>query len=117
MALNQRRTMEMSGSERKKRKMSRKAMEAICGRGRELLRGFTDEKLAWIMFHIDNPHPTEREMEEATESIKGSRLVNRELILDKLSDAAFDFGITDEPPQELGKSKETVRDFFLERGV
>ena len=55
------------------------------------------------MFDVDNPEPSQQEMDDATEAIAGSRLKNRKWTLDKLSDAAFDFGITDEPPRELSR--------------
>ena len=114
----------MSGSERKKTTTAKKTAKArnrideICGRVKELLRGFRDEELAWMMFDIDNPEPSQQEIENAMEAIPGSRLRDREWTIDKLSDAAFDFGITDEPPQELLYwlgDKQSVRAFILER--
>jgi hypothetical protein len=107
----------MSGSDRKKTKKSRSAIQEICGQVKKLLNGFTDEELAWLMFDIDNPQPSEREMEEARQSIEGSRLRKRQWTITKLADAAFDFGITDEPPHELARwleDKESVRAFLLE---
>jgi hypothetical protein len=114
----------MSGSERNKTTPAKKTANArnrinkIFERVKELLCGFTDEELAWIMFDIDNPQPTQQEMEDANESIGGSRLSNRERTITKLAEAAFDFGIMDEPPQELAdwlKDKQNVRAFILER--
>jgi hypothetical protein len=116
--------MKMSGSERKKTtpaektEKARNRIDEIFERVKELLHGSTDEELAWIMFDIDNPEPTQQEMEAANESIGGSRLKNREGTITKLAEAAFDFGIMDEPPQELAdwlKDKQSVRAFILER--
>jgi hypothetical protein len=114
----------MSGSERKKTtpakktEKARNAINEICERVKELLRGFTDEELAWIMSDIDNPDPSQQEMEDENESIGGSGLKNRERTITKLTEAAFGFGIVDEPPQALAdllQDKESVRAFILER--
>ena len=116
MGMSQKRTKEMSGSSRKR--TSKKAIDKICERVKELLRGFSDEELGWLTFDVDNPEPTERKKEQAREVIEGGRLRNREWTIDWLSDAAFDFGITEEPPQELSRwleDKESVRAFLLER--
>ena len=106
----------MSGSSRKR--TSKKAIDEICERVKELLRGFSDEELGWLVFDVDNPEPTEKKKERAREVIEGERLRNREWTIDWLSDAAFDFGITEEPPQALSRwleDKESVRAFLLER--
>ena len=114
----------MSGSERKKTtpakktEKARNAINEICEQVKELLRGFGDDELAWMMFDLENPQPTQQEMEDADESIGGSRLKDRERTITKLAEAAFDFGIMDEPPQDLAdllKDKESVRAFILER--
>ena len=102
----------------KKTKKACNRIDEICGRVKELLRGFSDEELGWLTFDVDNPEPTERKKEQAREVIEGGRLRNREWTIDWLSDAAFDFGITEEPPQELSRwleDKESVRAFLLER--
>ena len=108
----------MSGSDREKTEKARNAINEICERVKELLRGFGDDELAWIMSDIDNPDPSQQEMEDENESIGGSRLKNRERTITKLTEAAFDFGIMDEPTQDLAdllKDKESVRAFILER--
>jgi hypothetical protein len=101
-----------------KTKKARNKIDEICERVKELLRGFTDEELGWLVFDVDNPDPTERKKEQAREVIEGGRLRNREWTIDWLSDAVFDFGITEEPTQELSRwleDKESVRAFLLER--
>ncbi len=102
----------------RKTSKARNKIDEICGRAKELLRGFSDDELGWLAFDVDNPEPTERQKEHAREVIEGGRLRNREWTLDWLTDAAFDFGITEEPPQELSRwleDKESVRAFLLER--
>src|SRR5208283_5070471 len=114
MERSRRRRMTMSGSSRKR--TSKKAIDEICERVKELLRGFSDEELGWLVFDVENPEPTEKKKEQAREVIEGGRLRNREWTIDWLSDAAFDFGITDEPPQALSswlEDKESVRAFLL----
>ena len=43
----------MNGCNRKK--TNKTAMDEICERVKELLRGFTDEELGWLAFDVDNP--------------------------------------------------------------
>jgi hypothetical protein len=79
-----------------------------CGQSRE----------AKETFGIITSLPAAWQPQDARESIEGCRLRNRPWTLDKLTDPAFDFGITDEPPEELARwleDKESVRAFLLER--